>query len=119
MLYIPGAHQLTSGGFYSRNEGGGWDTQESAKLVLHSVAASHHPQLQQLRTADGRPLADVVDAGLAAGEDEAAASVDAALTLLETLQNSTEVQIKVNFESGVEGVTLTKALPHRFQSWSS
>ncbi len=94
VLYIPGAHQLTSGGFYSRNEGGGWDTQESAKIVLHSVAASHRPQLQQLRTPDGRPLVDVVDTGLAAGEDEAAASVDAALALLDTLQTCTEVWIQ-------------------------
>ena len=55
------AEVLTDGGFFSYNEAaGGWDTPQSAQLILHNLLASRKDALGAMRTKDGaRSLAEV------------------------------------------------------------
>lgn len=55
------AEVLTDGGFFSYNEAaGGWDTPQSAQLILHNLLASHKDALGAMRTTDGaQSLAEV------------------------------------------------------------
>ncbi len=45
-VYIPGAQQLTNGGFYSASPGGdGYDTAESARLIMENLLKVHSETL--------------------------------------------------------------------------
>lgn len=80
-------------GNFARAEDGLWDTPEAARWILSSLRDAHAPQLADLKTPAGQPLAELVEEGLAAkdahavvvaavGAKEAVAATTALPTLL-------------------------------------
>lgn len=93
VLYLPAATQLTQGGFFKQHESGGWDTPESAKLVLHGLASHHRDWLEKLRVpGDGESLWELSQRGLQdlQGGDVA---TQAALDVVQALYRQSQVDM--------------------------